>query len=59
MKFSTQTVNEITKLLAEEFRQQLESETMAPDEIEQALRNLLREVGQNGYGEMLSILDEH
>jgi hypothetical protein len=59
MKFSTQTVNEITKLLAEEFRQQLEHETMAPDEIEQALRNLLREVGQNGYGEMFSILDEH
>jgi hypothetical protein len=59
MKFSTQIVNEITKLLREEFRQQMEREAIAADEIEQGLRNLLQEVGQNGYGEMLSLLDEH
>lgn len=60
MKFSTQTLRAIQSLLAVEFRQQMEKdESITPDEIEQALRNGLQEIGQASYGEMLSLFDEH
>jgi hypothetical protein len=59
MKFSTQTLSAIQRLLVEDFKQQLGQEAIAADEIEQALRDGLQEIGQNGYGEMLSLIDEH
>lgn len=59
MKFSTQTISAIQKLLVEDFKRQLGQEAIAVDEIEQAIRDGLQEIGQNGYGEMLSLLDEH
>ncbi len=58
MKFSTQTLSKIQNLLAEEFIQQLGKETITSDEVEQALRNGLQEVGQASFGEMLTLLDE-
>jgi hypothetical protein len=59
MKFSIQTISAIQNLLAEDFKQQLGEAEITPDEIEQALRDGLQEVGQGSYGEMLSLLDEH
>lgn len=59
MKFSTQTLIAIQKLLVEDFQEQLGQKAIAVDEIEQALRDGLQEIGQHGYGEMLSLLDEH
>jgi hypothetical protein len=32
---------------------------MRVDELEQALRDALQEIGQNSYGEMLRLLDQH
>jgi hypothetical protein len=59
MKFSTQTLSAIQNQLVKEFKQQLGQESMRVDELEQALRDALQEIGQNSYGEMLSLLDEH
>jgi len=60
MKFSTQTLTAIQNLLAGDFQQQLaKDKAITPDEIEQALRDGLQEIGQASYGEMLSLLDEH
>jgi hypothetical protein len=59
MKFSTQTLIAIQKLLVEDFQEQLGQKAVGVDEIEQALRDGLQEIGQHGYGEMLSLLDEH
>lgn len=59
MKFNTQTISAIQQLLAADFEQQLGRGAIRPDEIEQALRDGLQEVGQKSYGEMLSMLDEH
>jgi hypothetical protein len=58
MKFSTQTLRKIQKLLAEEFTQHIGKEAITSDEIEQALRKGLQEVGQASFGEMLTLLDE-
>jgi hypothetical protein len=58
MKFSTQTLRKIQNLLAEEFTQHLGKEAITSDEIEQALRKGLQEVGQASFGEMLTLLDE-
>ena len=58
MKFSTQTLRKIQNLLTEEFIQHLGKEAITSDEIEQALRNGLQEVGQASFGEMLTLLDE-
>lgn len=59
MKFSIQTLNAIQNLLAEDFKRQLGQEAIPADEIEQALRDGLQEVGRYSYGEMLSMQDEH
>lgn len=59
MKFSTQTLSAIQNLLVEDFKRQVGKDAIAVDEIEQALRDGLQEIGQNSYGEMLSLLDEH
>jgi hypothetical protein len=59
MKFSTQTIRAIQKLLVEDLKGQLGQEAVRVDEIEQVLRDGLQEIGQNSYGEMLSLLDEH
>lgn len=59
MKFSTSTLKAIQNLLAEDFKRQLEQEAIAADDLEQALRAGLQEVGRNSYGEMLSLQDEH
>ena len=59
MKFSTQTLGKIQKLLVDEFEQQVAREGVTADEIEQALRDGLQEVGQACLGEMLTMLDEH
>ena len=59
MNFSTQTLEAIQSLLTQEFNQQLENGAIPPQEIEQALRNGLQEIGQASLGEMLSLLDEH
>jgi hypothetical protein len=58
MKFSTQTLTKIQNLLAEEFMEHLKQESLTSDEVEQALRDGLQEVGQASFGEMLTLLDE-
>jgi hypothetical protein len=59
MKFSTQILKEIQDLMAEEFKQHLAAEAITSEEIEQALRDGLQEVGQACFGEMLTLLDDH
>ncbi len=59
MNFSTQTLQAIQSLLTQEFSQQLKNGAIPPQEIEQALRNGLQDIGQASLGEMLSLLDEH
>jgi hypothetical protein len=59
MKFSTQTLRKVQNLLTEELTQALDKAVLTPDEIEQALREGLQEIGQASYGEMLTLLDEH
>lgn len=58
MKFSTQTLKAIQTLMTEEFGQRLENEAITAQEVEQALRDGLQEIGQASFGEMLSMLDE-
>jgi hypothetical protein len=58
MKFSTETLREVQKLLAADFAKQIEKEEMKAGEVEQVLRSSLQAIGKASYGEMLSMLDE-
>jgi hypothetical protein len=58
MKFSTESIEKIEKVLVAEFGQQIEAGEIKAEELEQALRNGLQEIGRNSYGKMLSILDQ-
>jgi hypothetical protein len=58
MKFSTETLKEIQKLLAADFARQIEKEEIKAVELEQVLRSSLQAIGKASYGEMLSMLDE-
>ena len=58
MKFSTETLQEIQKILAADFAQQIEAEEIKAGELEQELRRSMQAIGQASYGEMLSMLDE-
>ena len=59
MKFSTESIEKIEKILVAELVQQLERAEIKAAELEQALRNSLQEVGRKSYGKMLSMLDQH
>jgi len=59
MKFSTETIQEIKKLMIVDFIQQMEVGEIEAGELEQALRNSLQEIGKACYGEMLSRMDEY
>lgn len=59
MKFSTETIEKIEKLLVAELAQQLETEEVKAEELEQAVRKSLQEIGRSSYGKMLSMLDQH
>ena len=59
MKFSIETIQKIEKLLVAELAQQAETEEIKAEEIEQALRDGLQEIGRKSYGKMLSMLDQH
>jgi hypothetical protein len=59
MKFSTETIEEITQVMVKEFEQQLEKgEEIEFTELEQSMREVLMEVGRNSLGKMLSTQDE-
>lgn len=59
MKCSTETIQKIGQLIVADFSQQIEDEGITAGELEQMLRNSLQEIGQNSYGEMLSLVDQH
>jgi hypothetical protein len=58
MKFSTETLIEIQKLLAADIARQIEEEEIKAEELEQVLRESMQAIGKASYGEMLSMLDE-
>jgi hypothetical protein len=58
MKFSTESIEKIEQILVAELAQQIETEEIRAEELEQALRNSLQEVGRKSYGKMLSALDQ-
>jgi hypothetical protein len=58
MKFSTESIEKIEKVLVAELAQQFGTEEIRAEELEQALRNSLQEVGRKSYGKMLSMLDQ-
>ena len=59
MKFRTESVEKIEKILVAELAQQIGREEIRAEELEQGLRNGLQEVGRKSYGKMLSMLDQH
>ena len=59
MKFSTETIKKIEKLMVADFARQIESEEVKAGDLEQAIRASLQEIGKTSYGEMLSLMDEH
>jgi hypothetical protein len=59
MKFSTETVKKIEKLIVADFTQQMEVGEIKAGELEQALRSGMQEVGRASYGKILSLMDEH
>jgi hypothetical protein len=59
MKFSTESIEKIERILVAELAQQIEKEEIKAEELEQGLRNSLQEIGRNSYGKMLSIMDQH
>jgi Uncharacterised protein family (UPF0236) len=58
MKFSTETLSQITALLIADFEEQLERKTIPMEELEQGLRETLHSIGQGSLGRMLSIKDQ-
>jgi len=58
MKFSTESIEKIEKILVAELAQQMGREEIRAEELEQALRNGLQEIGRKSYGKMLSMLDQ-
>lgn len=59
MKFSTETLAQITELLVMELERQLiEGEQVTFAELEQEMRKTLQEVGKTSIGQMLTLKDE-
>ena len=58
MKFSTEAIDQIASIIVSEFASQLSTGTFKPGEIEESLREITREIGRNGYGKILTLLDE-
>lgn len=59
MKFSTETIKEITRLMVADFEKQIgEEENQQIYQLEQGLRVSLQEIGQKALGELLSVQDE-
>jgi hypothetical protein len=59
MKFSTESIAKIEKVLEAELAEQLKTGELKAEELEQGLRNSLQEIGRKSYGKMLSMLDQH
>jgi hypothetical protein len=59
MKFSIESIEKIEKVFVAELAEQIGTEEITAEELEQALRNSLQEIGRKSYGKMMSILDQH
>jgi hypothetical protein len=58
MKFSTETLTQITALLIADFEGQLTGRSIPVEELEQGLRETLQSIGQRSLGQMLSMKDQ-
>lgn len=58
MKFSTETIEQITNILASEFEKQMGKIEEDVEKMGKELRSSLQEVGQKALGDMLSKQDE-
>ncbi|MCJ7623875.1 MAG: ISKra4 family transposase [Anaerolineaceae bacterium] len=59
MKFSTETIETISKILVQDYQKQIaKGEEIEIDEIEQEMRWVLKEIGKESLGEMMSMEDE-
>lgn len=58
MKFSIETMNQITNLFVTDFENQLNQEEAKMESLEQELRLSLQKIGQRALGEILSVQDE-
>lgn len=59
MKFSTESIKQIEKIIVADFASQMERENIKTGELEDALRRNFQEIAKSSYGKMLSLLDEH
>jgi hypothetical protein len=59
MKFSTETLAEITTLMVSDFERQIREGNKADfSEMEQEMRQVLKEIGKKSLGQMLELQDE-
>jgi len=59
MKFSTEALKEIEKIIVSDFSEQIAGENFKACELEEALRTNIQEIVRNSFGKMLTLLDEH
>ena len=59
MKFSTEAMKQIERIIVADFATQIEAENIKAGELEGALRRNFQEIAKSSYGKMLSLLDEH
>jgi len=58
MKSTTERIAQIKDLIVTELFSQVEKGELAPNELESALRSILQAIGQESYGELLTMMDE-
>ena len=59
MKFSTEALEKIEKIMVSDFAIQIEGEDIQARELEETLRTSIQEIAKSSYGKMLSLIDEH
>jgi len=58
MKFSTETLAQITALLISDFEAQLDGRSNSIGIMEQGLREALQSIGQESFGQLLTMKDQ-
>lgn len=58
MKFSTEAIAEIERIIMADFANQLTEEKVKASDLEKALRTSIQEIARNSFGKMLTLLDE-
>ena len=59
MKFNTETIQNIERLIIVHVAKQIEGRKITAGVLEQGVRNNLQEIGRTSHGRILSVLDQH